>query len=39
MDRVCTKEDLKNLEDRYEFLFPVPYETNSIGNRESADQE
>ena len=29
MKRVYTKRDLENLEDRYEFLFPVPYESNT----------
>lgn len=33
MERVYTKRDLENLEDRYEFLFPVPYESNAIPDR------
>lgn len=33
MEKVYTKRDLENLEDRYEFLFPVPYETNTIPDR------
>lgn len=33
MEKVYTKRELENLEDRYEFLFPVPYETNTIPDR------
>lgn len=29
MEKVYTKKALENLEDRYEFLFPVPYVTNT----------
>ncbi|MGK7377611.1 hypothetical protein ACSFXN_07190 [Planococcus sp. 1R117A] len=29
MENIYTKRDLENLEDRYEFLFPVPYETKT----------
>lgn len=33
MERLYTKRDLENLEDRFEFLFPVPYESNTIPDR------
>lgn len=33
MERLYTKRELENLEDRYEFLFPVPYESNTIPDR------
>lgn len=33
MEKVYTKEDLDNLEDRYDFLFPVPYETNTTPDK------
>lgn len=33
MERVNTKRELVDLEDRYEFLFPVPYETNTVPDK------
>lgn len=33
MERLYTKRELENLEDRYEFLFPVPYESNTLPDR------
>lgn len=33
MEKFYTKRDLENLEDRFEFLFPVPYESDTIPDR------
>lgn len=33
MERLYTKRELEKLEDRYEFLFPVPYESNTLPDR------
>lgn len=32
MGRIYTRKDLENMEDPYEYLFPVPYETETIPN-------
>lgn len=33
MEKLYTKRDLESLDDRFEFLFPVPYESNTIPDR------